>query len=603
MSATLEPAPPCDIRWDLSALFASREDPAINALWKRAGEDATEFETQFRGKIADAGLQANVLLDALKRIERIFEETEKPVSYASLLFAADTSDPKNGAFLQAQMEKASEIRVKLMFFELELQVAPEETIQRLLQDPALENYRHFIKVARLYSPYRLSEPEEVLLEETANTGVRAWVRLFEEVTSNHVYRVRRPGSDVEEELTHEEVMNLLRDPDRSVRQAGADSLTQGMHELQRVICFIYNNLLQDKKVGDRLRKHPYPEHSRHLANELEQQTVELVVGLCKERASQVERYYELKRPLLGLDQLTHIDRYAPLFEAKERIEFDRAREIVLGSFGEFSDEMRARAAEFFERRWIDAEPRHGKTGGAFCAYNTTDTHPVVLMSYLGRMRDVGTLAHELGHGVHGSLSRSQSFFNLSGTLPMAELASIFGEQLVFERLTSGASERDQLALYADKIESTFASVFRQAAMYRFEQRCHLERRESGELTPERFGEVWQDELQAMFGKGLTLGDQHRLWWMYVAHFFFAPFYVYAYAFGELLSLSLFQRARAEGPGFARQYIELLRLGGSRSPQELMALVGVDLNDRSFWLGGFEVVEKMIDRFEELSKRR
>jgi oligoendopeptidase F len=272
---------------------------------------------------------------------------------------------------------------------------------------------------------------------------------------------------------------------------------------------------------------------------------------------------------------------------------------VLNAFGGFSRELQTLASEFFEKGWIDAEPRPGKSGGAFCASITPDTHPVILLTFLGKLDDAMVLAHELGHGVHGSLSRSQSYFNFHGTLPLAELASTFGEMLVFERLVADADLEDRLSLYAEKIESVFATVFRQAAMYRFEQRCHRERRESGELPSERFGEIWQEELQAMFGDSLKLGDQHKLWWSYVSHFFMAPFYVYAYSFGELLALSLYGLARAHGEEFRDKYLKLLRLGGSRSPQELMAAIGVDLRDRGFWAAGLSAVEDLVAEFERI----
>lgn len=600
MSAPTQDLTPPQVRWDLSALYSGIDDPRIEATWKEAHRRADAYAAKYRGKINAPDCDAARLLAAIQEIEAIHQDMDKPAVYANLLFAADCADPKIGSFLQSQMEKSSSVRVKLMFAELELQAMPEEQAARLVADPLLANYSHFIQVSRAFSPHRLSEVEEVLLEEVANTGSRAWVRLFEEVTGNHVYRYRAPGSEEVEEMTQEEVLNLLRDPSRDVRQAAADAFSEGLASQERVLTFIYNNLLQDKNVEDRLRKHAFPEHSRHLANELAPETVALVVELCKQNYGLVERYYRVKRKMLGLPELTHIDRYAPLFDAEEEIPFEKARSMVLEAFGQFSEPMAAAAQEFFDKSWIDAEPRTGKTGGAFCGYVTPDTHPVVFMSYLNKMSDVGTLAHELGHGVHASFSRAQTYLNFHGTLPLAELASIFGEMLVFEKLVAQASHRDQLALYAEKIEGAFASVFRQVAMYSFEQRCHRERRESGELAPERFGEIWQEELQAMFGESVQLGEQHRRWWSYVGHFIFAPFYVYAYAFGELLTMSLYQKAKLEGPAFADKYIALLKLGGSRTPQELMDTVGVDLNSREFWLGGLSAIEGLVSKFEDLS---
>ncbi|MBI5706012.1 MAG: M3 family oligoendopeptidase [Armatimonadetes bacterium] len=584
-------------RWDLSVLFDSPEDPRISATWERILQRAQDFETNFRGKIENPDLTAATLASAIGELESLVQQASKPMHFSELLFAANTADPKIGAFLQAQREKATELNVRVLFFELELQSCPEDTISRALSGDELSAYRHYVEVVRKLSPHRLSEAEEVVLEEAANTGTRAWVRLFEEVSSNTEFTLTNPGDGTEKKLNQEEVLTLLRHSDRSMRQAAADSLTQGLAGNERVISFIYNTLLQDHSVGDRLRKHPYPEHSRHLSNELDRSTVDLVVRLCREHYSLVSRFYTVKRQILGLPELTHIDRYAPLFEAEETVTWEEARSIVLGAFGRFNSTLKDRAAEFFDEGWIDAEPRSGKMGGAFCSYITPDTHPVVLMSYLGKMNDVMTLAHELGHGVHAALSRKQSYFNFHGTLPLAELASIFGEMLVFEDLVSKAELKDKVALYAEKIEGIFASVFRQAAMFQFEQACHTARRETGELSREQFGALWHEKLQEMFGDSVKLGEQHQIWWSYVGHFFFAPFYVYAYAFGELLALAIYERSKTAGPEFGQKYVHLLELAGSLSPKDLMATIDVDLDSEAFWRGGFAVLERLVGEFE------
>ncbi|AIE84991.1 M3 family oligoendopeptidase [Fimbriimonas ginsengisoli] len=597
MSTTQEIAPP-KVRWDLSALFSGLDDPKIEETWTTAMERADAFAAKYRGKIESADLDAPTLAAAIRDIEALYNEVAKPMGYANLVFSTDSGDPKVGAFMQKQRERGTELSVKTLFFELELQAADGELIDRLLASDELANYRHYVQSTRVYSPYRLSEKEEIILEETANTGSRAWIRLFEELTANHVFKIQMPGEDAKD-ATEQEVLALLRHENREVRQMAADSLTKGLQEMQRVLVYNFNNLLQDKSVEDRLRKFEYPEQSRHLSNELDRETVDLVVSKCKENYGLVSRFYNVKREILGLPELTHIDRYAPLFPSEGQVGWDRAKEIVLTSFATFSPTLEQRAAEFFDKNWIDAEPRKGKQGGAFCAYNTPDTHPVVFQTYLNKMDDVMTLAHELGHGVHASLSRAQSYLNFHGTLPLAELASTFGEMLVFEKLVADASPKDKIALYADKIEGIFATVFRQAAMFSFEQRSHKARREGGEQTAEQIGEVWQQEIQAMFGDSVKIGDQHRIWWSYVGHFIYAPFYVYAYSFGELLVLSLYQMAKAEGPGFADKYIEVLRLGGSLTPQELMSIVGVDLKSPAFWDGGFAAMEKLVTEFERL----
>lgn len=588
--------------WDLSHLFDGPSDPRIEQAFAEAQAAAASLAERYRGRIVRGELSSAELREGIETLEDIVENLSRVTSFAYLRFAEDTIDPKRGAFLQSVQERLSEIQVLLLFFELELQAAPEEWAQVALASPDLATYRHWLQRVRVYSSHRLSEPEEALLERTANTGIRAWQRLHEEVVAGHAFRYQDPKTGETRATNVEELTSLLRDPNRKVRQAAADALTEGLKEIERVVVFCYNTILADRKLEDELRRFSYPEQSRNLANELDRETVELVVGLCAEHHPLVERYYLRKRDLLGLPELTHIDRYAPLKEARARVAYDEGKTIVLNSFGRFSQEMASIASRFFDGRWIDAQPRMGKASGAFCEYVTPKAHPYILMSYQERLDDVMTLAHELGHGVHAYLSREQTTFNFHGTLPLAELASIFGEMLVFDDLVRDCSDEDRLALYGQKIEVIFASVFRQAAMFRFEQECHRIRREEGELSAEEFSEIWQRRLQEMFGASVTLGEQHKHWWLYVGHFFFAPFYVYAYAFGELLTLSLYQRAKGEASGFATKYLDVLRLGGSRSPQELMSLLDVDLTSAEFWRGGFKVIEEMVAQFEGLSTK-
>jgi oligoendopeptidase F len=439
----------------------------------------------------------------------------------------------------------------------------------------------------------LSETEERLLEETANTGARAFGRLFSEITSNAVFRMG------DQELNQSEIIAKLSSSDREERRAAAAAFSEGIQGNLRTIVFLFNTLLQDKNVKDRLRRYGYPEQTRHMANELRQETVDLVVETVARNYPLVARYYHVKREILGLDSLTHYDRYAPLFEAEGVVTYPEARTIVLDAFGVFSPKMRDLAGEFFDKGWIDVPPAKGKQGGAYCQYVTPDLHPYVFMNFLGRMRDVMTLAHELGHGIHASLSRTQSLLNFQGTLPLAELASTFGEMLVFEKIQAKATLKDKLAMYAGKIDDSFATIPRQTALYRFEQAIHAHRRTQGELTPTDFGDYWQREIQAMFGDSVVLGDEHRDWWSYIGHFVGSPFYVYAYSFGELLALSLYRQAQTGGAAFADRYLDMLRVGGSHTPQELMARVGVDLDDPQFWQGGFDVLESLVARFEEL----
>lgn len=578
--------------WDLSFLFSSPTDSRIEETWTQAHAKADALGA-YRGRIESGEISAADLAVGLKELEAVYVESSKPIIYASLLYSADSSDPSNGAFYQAQSERSTALSVKLMFLELEFQGAPQEAVDGWLADEAIRPYTHFLKMVRVYAPFRLSEKEEVLLEETANTGGRAWNRLFDETLSNQKFNVDG------EELNQSEVLDLLREADRTKRIAGADAFSKGLEEQERVLTFVFNTLVQDKAVGDRLRGYESPEQERHLSNELTQEIVDMLERVCRENYPLVARYYGIKRRLLALDELTHVDRYAPLSEPEGKVGWEKAREICLTSFARFSPEMAKTGQAFFDNNWIDAEPRDGKRGGAFCSYNTPDTNPVLLVNYTSKLDDVMTLAHELGHGIHSSLSRGQNIFDFHGTLPMAELASTFGEMLVFDALVAEATPKDKIALYGEKIEGVFATVFRQIAMYGFERKLHRARREEGELTTERIGEIWQTEVQEMFGESVKLGDQHRRWWSYVSHFTHSPFYVYAYSFGELVALSLYEKARTGGEEFAERYLNMLSLGGSRSPQELMDLVGVRLDDEAFWRGGISAVERLVTTFEAL----
>ena len=582
-----------DVHWNLGDLYDSIEDPRIEETLKASQARAEQFERDYKGRINAPGLTAEVLGAALREYESIQQEAAKPGSFAGLLFVTDTNDPARGAFLQKMREKGTRLALPLLFFDLELAVVPDDVIGPLLDVPLVAAYKHHIGTVRAARAHLLSETEERLMEEMANTGGRAFDRLFDEITSATIFYL---GG---EEMSQAQILSKIMDPNRETRRKAAEAFTEGLQKDSRTLTYIFNTLMQEKNVQDRLRGFATPQASRHLDNELTEETVSLVVDTVVRNYPLVARYYTVKREILGLNTLTHYDRYAPLFEAEATITYPEAQKIVLDAFGDFSPDMRCLASKFFDKNWIDAPATKGKQSGAFCSYVTPDLHPYVLVNYLGRMKDVMTLAHELGHGVHASLSRSQSLLNFQGTLPLAELASTFGEMLVFEKVTAQATLKDKLALYAEKIEGAFATIPRQTAMYRFERAIHEHRRTNGELTTEEFGEHWQREVQLMFGDSVELGEEHRLWWSYVSHFTSSPFYVYAYSFGELLVLSLYQQAKKEGPAFADKYLRMLEAGGSLTPQELMDKVGVTLDDPAFWQGGFDVLAEMVGEFEAL----
>lgn len=585
--------------WDLSDLYAGVDDPAIAQNSLRQLERAKQFEERYRGKIDSPECTAALLREALDEYESIGRERARPMAYASLLFAADTSDPARGAFLQKLQVESTAISRHLIFFDLEVGRMAEAVYASLRDDPALAEYRHYLEHERAAARHHLSEPEEKVVEELANTGVRAFVRLFSEINSRATFQVELKGE--KHEMNQSQVLALLYDADRDARRAASEAMTATFKGNAHVVTYIYNNLLQEKATTDRLRGYTYPEQARHENNELEPEVVQNVVEVTTENFGVVADYYRLKRQLLGLDELTHYDRYAPLSASGTQIGYAEAKNVVLDAFGRFSPQVRDLTEPFFTRGWIDAEVRNGKRGGAFCAYITPDLHPYVHMNYTGRARDVMTLAHELGHALHGCLASRNNYLSFIPSLPMAETASVFGEMLVFESLQSRLTDpRERLVLLCNKIEDTFATVFRQVSMFRFEQAAHQARRAEGELTTERYNALWQSTMQEMFEDSLKLEDDHAWWWLYIPHIFATPFYVYAYAFGELLVLALYARYRQEGEPFVARYLELLATGGSRKPTEVLGELGIDIREKAFWQGGIDLIGEMVEQAKALA---
>ena len=585
--------------WDLSDLYSSLDDPRIQSDLQEVLQRAEAFEAQYRGKIAAADCTAETLRAALDEYDAINRRQARPLGYAGLMFSADTTDPARGALLQRLQVESTGISTHLIFFDLEIGRMPEETFNRLAVDPQLAPYRHYLEHERAVARHHLTEPEEKVIEELSNTGIRAFNRLFSEITSRAKFHVKL-GDEVRE-MSQSEAMALLFDANRDTRIAAAAAITEALKGQAHVSTFIFNNLLQQKATMDRLRGYEYPEQARHENNELSPEVVQNVVDVARENYDVVAEYYRLKRRLLGLDKLTHVDRYAPVGEATVDIPYSDARRIVLEAFGEFTPRMHEAIEPFFTRNWIDAELRQGKQGGAFCSYITPDVHPYFFMNYTNKARDVMTLAHELGHALHGVLAGNNNFLSFYPSLPLAETASVFGEMLVFEKLQGEiADPKERLALLCGKIEDSFATVFRQATMFRFEQAAHRARREEGELTTERYNALWQGAMQEMFGDALTLGEEHACWWLYIPHIFSTPFYVYAYSFGELLVLALYAKYKQEGAPFIDRYLEFLATGGSRKPAEMLAEMGIDISRKDFWQGGADLIRGMVEQAKALA---
>jgi oligoendopeptidase F len=590
-----------EIRWDLSDLYRAADDPQLIADLDSALAAAASFAQTYAGTVqCPEGPTAEHLVAALTELERILEQVGKAVAYAELLHAADVTPAAHGALVARTQERASAVRQRLIFFELEWLALDDSIAQPLIDHPACRRYRHFLSSARRYRPHVLSEPEEKILEEKSNTGNRAFARLFDEVLSSLSFAVEVDGET--RTLNESEVLSLLHDPRRQVRRAAAESLTRGLRDNQLLLGFVFNTLVQDHASEDRLRRFEDPMQARHLANEIRATTVDALMNACEARHELVQRYYHLKRRLLGLETLYDYDRYAPVVAEPEGVPWPRCQETVLAAYGAFSPRMREIAAEFFTRRWIDAPARPGKRGGAFSASTVPSVHPYVLVNYTGRIHDVMTVAHELGHGVHQYLARPQGYLQADTPLTMAETASVFGEMLVFEHLLQGVADpQARLGLLCNKIEDTIATVFRQIALTRFEQKLHAARRNEGELDRERIGDLWMEVNAQLYGAAVTLTDDYRWWWSYIPHFIHTPFYCYAYGFGELLVLALYETYRREGAPFVPKYLDLLGAGGSDTPENLLRPLGIDINDPGFWQLGLEPFRKLVEEAEKLAK--
>ena len=590
-----------DVRWNLGDLYKGISDPRVEKDFGRISARAEKFEKKYRGRIKSPSLTASELAGAVRELERLSEGVGKILSFAYLLFAADTQDPKNGAFRSSMQQKATEIQKKLIFFYVEWVSVPNKRARKLLDHPDLSGYRHFLEQERKYRDHTLSEAEEKILQEKSNTGQKAFSRLFDEVVNNIQFRVRLSGKT--EKLNQSRTLSFLYDQDRKKRKAAWSGLTRGLTENSHVLTYIFNTLVNDHSINDRLRTYEDPMAARHLSNEISHGAVEALLESCERNFGFVRRYYGLKRELLGYRRFYDYDRYAPLGSEREQVPWERAKEIVLTSFGEFSSDMRKTASLFFEKNWIDAELRDGKRGGAFSHGTVPGVHPYVFMNYTGKPRDVMVLAHELGHGVHQYLSRRQGYLQAHTPLTTAETASVFAEMLVFHRLKESETEREgRMVLVAEKLEDIMATVFRQVVLTRFEQSFHRERRGEGELTTARVNELWIEANREMFGDSVTLTENYSYWWLYIPHFIHSPFYCYAYSFGELLTLALYGMFLERGRAFVPDYMGLLRSGGSASPAELLSKLGVDINDPDFWQSGLNVIGAMVDEVEELSGR-
>jgi oligoendopeptidase F len=585
-----------DAEWDLEPLVEGRGTGGVKRMLEQANERAAAFAEGFAGKVAE--LDPAGLAGAMRELETINDLVGRAASYASLWFSTDTGDPERGALLQFVEEKATEIQTKLLFFELEWAALQDEQAEELLAGPELEFVRHHLRSARRYRPHLLSEPEERIMAEKAIASQSSWARLFGELVAGLTVTLG------DEQVTLDMALSRLLSPDRDERRGTAEAVSQTLEPGVRTRAYIFNTLVYDKSVEDRLRSYPHWLASRNLDNEASDESVKALIEAVRRRYDIPQRWYRLKAQLLGLDRLADYDRSAPVLADEFTISYPQARELVLDTYAAFSPEAGRMLRRFFDESWIDAPPRPHKRGGAFCSYAVPSVHPYVLLNFTAQRRDVLTMAHELGHGLHAALAQPQGVFHQSTPLTLAETASVFGETLVFGQMLEAVQDPEQrLGLLAEQIDGSIATVFRQMAMNRFEHLVHTIRRDEGELPVDRISELWVASQSELFGDSVEITDGYRIWWSYIPHFINTPGYVYAYAYGQLLALSVYGRYRQEGDSFVPRYLELLAAGGSRSPEELTQIVGIGLTDPDFWDSGLALVEEQLSEAERLAAAR
>ena len=587
-------------QWDLNDLYPGMESPELRADLDSASVECAAFEQAYKGRLAsvldgaDAGGQMAVIV---ARYEKIEDLLGRLYSFAGLVYSGDTTDPIRTKFYGDVQEKLTDASTHLLFFTLELNRLDDAKMEAALNDPAFGKYRPWIEDVRAEKPYQLEDRIEQLFHEKGVTSRSAFNRLFDETIASLRFEVDGKS------LPLEQTLNYLAEPEEAKRKAGAEALAKVFGENLRLFTLITNTLAKDKEISDRWRGFQDIADSRHLANRVEREVVDALVSSVHEAYPRLaHRYYKLKAKWFGKDKLEYWDRNAPLPKVDTRpIGWEEARDTVLGAYSSFSPRMADIARDFFDKNWIDAGVRPGKATGAFAHPTVPSAHPYVLLNYMGKPRDVMTLAHELGHGVHQVLAAPNGALMAPTPLTLAETASVFGEMLTFRRLLDSAPDaRTRKAMLASKVEDMINTVVRQIAFYTFERRIHTERK-SGELTADRICEIWKEVQSESLGEGIHLGPGYESYWVYIGHFIHSPFYVYAYAFGDCLVNSLYGKYETANEGFVDRYFALLSAGGTKHYSELLAPFGLDARDPSFWQIGLSMIERLIGELEAMEQ--
>ncbi|QIB33183.1 M3 family oligoendopeptidase [Ancylobacter pratisalsi] len=585
-------------QWDLSDLYSGMDAPELKADLESASVECAAFEEAYKGTLAkvlageDAGGQMALII---ARYEKIEDLLGRLYSYAGLVYSGDTTDPVRTKFYGDVQEKLTDASTHLLFFTLELNRLDDAQMEAALGVPAFGRYRPWIEDVRAEKPYQLEDRIEQLFHEKGVTSRGSWNRLFDETIAGLRFSVDGKS------LPLEQTLNYLAETDEAKRRDGAEALAKVFGENLRLFTLVTNTLAKDKEISDRWRGFEDIADSRHLANRVERDVVDALVSSVHAAYPRLaHRYYKLKAKWFGKDKLEYWDRNAPLPKVESRpIAWDEARDTVLGAYSSFSPRMADIARNFFDKSWIDAGVRPGKATGAFAHPTVPSAHPYVLLNYMGKPRDVMTLAHELGHGVHQVLAAPNGALMAPTPLTLAETASVFGEMLTFQRLLAAAPDpQARKAMLASKVEDMINTVVRQIAFYTFERRIHTERK-SGELTADRICKIWMEVQAESLGEGIHLGAGYETYWVYIGHFIHSPFYVYAYAFGDCLVNSLYAVYENAADGFAERYLAMLAAGGTRHHSELLKPFGLDARDPAFWQTGLNLIERMIEELEAM----
>jgi oligoendopeptidase F len=582
--------------WNLADLYPANDSPQLKTDLKAAQDEAKAFEAEYKGKL-EALAKAGKLVEAVRRYEALSDLTGKLGSYAFLQYVRNTQEPEKVKFLGDLSQALTDLGTGLIFFGLELNLIEEATLEAAFaQSPDLARYRPWFTELRKAKPYQLEGRIEELFHEKSVTGASAWNRLFDETMASLKFVVEG------EELNLESTLNLLSDKDETKREAAFGGISKTLHGNERLFTHITNVLAKDKEISDRWRGFQDIADSRHLENSVEREVVDALQTAVREAYPRLShKYYAMKAKWFGKEQLNAWDRNAPLPTADDRVyDWQTAKDTVLEAYGRFSPRLVEIAEPFFQKGWIDAPTRDGKSPGAFAHPTVPSAHPYLMLNYLGKARDVMTLAHELGHGVHQVLAGGQGALMAPSPLTLAETASVFGEMLTFRSMLGNTTDpKQRFAMLSSKVEDMLNTVVRQIAFYTFEREVHTARRQ-GELTTPDLNRIWLDVSKESLGPAIRLNDGYEIFWAYIPHFIHSPFYVYAYAFGDCLVNSLYAQYERANEGFAERYLELLKAGGSKHHSELLAPFGLDARDPKFWSLGLSMIERLISELEATS---